>query len=503
MIGRLVAMTACAASLLGAAPGEREWPKPTAAKLPRWRGFNLTEKFTLRGGNHPFREQDFQLISEFGFNFVRLPMDYRLWIVDKDWDRFNEDVLKEIDAAVELGKRHGIHVSINFHRGPGYCVNGRRDPEPLSLWKDAEAQRAFANHWRVFAKRYKGVPNEYVSFNLLNEPGGISPEDYLRVIAPAVAAIRAEDPERLVISDTIFSVDEKILAAGLKELGVAFSPHQYWPSGITHYKASWIQGSDAFPPPVWPTPVVTGRLYSPAKTGVPHGPLRLRGPFPAATKLRLRLHQVSGRADLVVRADGKEVWAKEFVCGPGEGEWSKAVLAEQWNVYQNIYDKDYTAEIPAGTQAVEVEMTGGDWLILSELGVTLGDAAEQNQLLNSQWGAEPAELVFVPGKPFSSTREQGPNELWEKRIGLWNSFREQGIGTMVGEFGVFSKTPHDVSLAWLEDNLVQLRRADLGWALWNFRGGFGILDSGRADVDYEDCEGHKLDRKMLELLQRY
>jgi endoglucanase len=36
--------------------------------------------------------------------------------------------------------------------------------------------------------------------------------------------------------------------------------------------------------------------------------------------------------------------------------------------------------------------------------------------------------------------------------------------------------------------------------MWNLRGSFGIVDSGRADVAYEDFQGHKLDRKMLDLL---
>jgi hypothetical protein len=39
--------------------------------------------------------------------------------------------------------------------------------------------------------------------------------------------------------------------------------------------------------------------------------------------------------------------------------------------------------------------------------------------------------------------------------------------------------------------------------MWNFRGSFGILDSGRQDVQYEEFRGHKLDRKLLELLLRY
>jgi len=30
-----------------------------------------------------------------------------------------------------------------------------------------------------------------------------------------------------------------------------------------------------------------------------------------------------------------------------------------------------------------------------------------------------------------------------------------------------------------------------------------VLDSGRKDVQYEDWHGHKLDRKMLDLLKRH
>jgi endoglucanase len=39
--------------------------------------------------------------------------------------------------------------------------------------------------------------------------------------------------------------------------------------------------------------------------------------------------------------------------------------------------------------------------------------------------------------------------------------------------------------------------------VWNFRGAFGILDSGRKDATYEDYHGHKLDRPMLELLREF
>jgi endoglucanase len=58
-----------------------------------------------------------------------------------------------------------------------------------------------------------------------------------------------------------------------------------------------------------------------------------------------------------------------------------------------------------------------------------------------------------------------------------------------------------VALGWLRDVLDMMKRHNMGYGMWNFRGPFGVLDSKRADVEYEDFHGHKLDRKMLSLLQ--
>jgi len=76
------------------------------------------------------------------------------------------------------------------------------------------------------------------------------------------------------------------------------------------------------------------------------------------------------------------------------------------------------------------------------------------------------------------------------------------VGVHVGEWGAFNRTPHKVVLAWMRDCLALWKEAGWGWALWNLRGGFGVLDSQRADVEYEDFRGQKLDRQMLALLQQ-
>ena len=53
----------------------------------------------------------------------------------------------------------------------------------------------------------------------------------------------------------------------------------------------------------------------------------------------------------------------------------------------------------------------------------------------------------------------------------------------------------------MKDLLDLWREAGWGWALWNFRGSFGIIDSNRSDMQYEHWQGHQLDRAMLDLLR--
>jgi endoglucanase len=92
--------------------------------------------------------------------------------------------------------------------------------------------------------------------------------------------------------------------------------------------------------------------------------------------------------------------------------------------------------------------------------------------------------------------------IYKERIEPWLKLAENGVGVHVGECGAFNKTPHDVVLAWMGDLTDLWKDAGWGFALWNFRGGFGILDSGRKDVAYEDFHGHKLDKQYLELLRK-
>ena len=228
------------------------------AKISAWRGFNLIERYDVRKNapNSGYVENDFKWIAQFGFNFVRLPIDYRLYVKNNDWCAFDEAGLKLIDQGIEFGKKYGIHISINLHKAPGYYVFKKAKGFNDELWTQKDAQAAFVAHWVMFAKRYKGVPSSQLSFNLLNEPKRCTVEQYVAVFRQTIAAIRAIDPGRLIIVDGLSTDDRasaKIPVPAIYKLpNVVLAARGYTPSQLTHYKIPWINGSDKWPVPEWP-----------------------------------------------------------------------------------------------------------------------------------------------------------------------------------------------------------------------------------------------------------
>lgn len=346
-------------------------------KLPKWKGFNLVDFNTPNPAPNRRYTTDEQLkmMRDWGFDFVRLPMAYPYYL---DFDRTKDikpeqvyqismERVEKIDSLVQMALKHGLHVSLNLHRAPGYCINaGFR--EPYNLWKDDEAQAAFYYHWNFWAKQYKHVSSTKISFDLLNEPcmredmndqhsknSAIPGALYRKVGGRAVAAIRKENKDHLVIADGNNVGNDPI--PELADLNIGQSCRGYFPHAISHYKAPWANKD----PENLPLPKYPGQVG----------------------------HQ------------------------------------------------------------------------------------------------------FIDKK------------LIEKYYKPWIELVNKGVGVHCGECGCWNKTPHEVYLAWFSDVLDILSSNGIGFALWEFIGDFGILNSNRDDVAYEDFKGYKLDRKLLTLLQKY
>jgi len=225
----------------------------TPARLPRWRGFNLLEGFHAKDGVHPFREDDFRFIADHGFDFVRLPLDYRLLAETGTWDN--------LEQAAEYGRRYRVHVNIGLHRAPGFCCNPPAEPD--DLFRDPEPRQRFLALWRQFAERFRRFEPAEVSFNLVNEPPHPACEQsYAALVREAVREIHAVRADRVVIADGL--AWGRWGGAGLPSfalvgLPVAQSVHCYEPAWLTFHQ---MQADDPFlngPAPTWP-----GKLQVPA-----------------------------------------------------------------------------------------------------------------------------------------------------------------------------------------------------------------------------------------------
>lgn len=229
-------------------------------------GFNFQWMFAWEPGRQPEPpdERALDFLAALDFNFVRIPMDYRFWTRDFDYLHPDERVFEYIDRYLEACRSRKLHLSLNLHRAPGYCIN-RNDLERHNLWLDSVAQDAFIFLWETFTRRYQGISNDILSFDLVNEPPnvgqyGMTRQIHARVIRRTAAAIRAIDPGRAITIDGLSG--GSLAMPELADLRVTQSGRGYQPMPVSHYCAEWWAGSVGLPEPVYPGTPWEGKSWN-------------------------------------------------------------------------------------------------------------------------------------------------------------------------------------------------------------------------------------------------
>lgn len=267
-----ITTTALAATTLNLYGGDHP-STPKKNPIPQWKGFNLLDFFSPDPGQsrRQTTEDNLRWMRDWGFDFVRIPMAYPYYLdIDRskkinpeDVYNIKEENVERIDRLVDMAHRYQMHVSLNLHRAPGYCVNAGFH-EPYNLWKDEEALEAFCFHWNMWAKRYKNISAKKISFDLLNEPSlredmndqhskrsPVPGELYRKLALAASEAIRRENPKHMIIADGN-NVGNNVIPE-ITDLNIAQSCRGYNPGIISHYKAPWAnKDPDALPEPKWP-----------------------------------------------------------------------------------------------------------------------------------------------------------------------------------------------------------------------------------------------------------
>ncbi|HLF33380.1 MAG TPA: cellulase family glycosylhydrolase [Cyclobacteriaceae bacterium] len=456
------------------------------------KGFSLQGKFIYPWMNEGYKEEEFIMIKDLGFNFVRLPIDYHTYTSPDDWNVFIDEEVAEIDQAVEWGRSYGIHVCLNLTRVPGYATNSNYE-----LWTHEDAQQAFVNHWAFWSEHYKNIPNTELSFYLMGEPGGESEGTMVPVLKKAIDKIYDISPNRVIfVNGPSFA---SVLMMSLKGMpNVIQALHVYEPHSLTHYEAEWVPAAFAYPAPSWPMDDISWYLYGPAFNNL-QSPLVLQGKFSAGTEVIVTVFQVENSANLEISLDDITIFSKHFLCTSDPDEDFTIILPTQWG-YQNISGKNYSVILPSSGEKLAFSNTEGSWLIFSQITFKsdTGEFVIKSGL--TTWGlSQDSYKITDNGKITYSNGD--PMLPMGRLIKTLEMARGENIPVMITEFGVYNKTPHDLTIDYLTDLVDIFKQYNLGFAMWNFVGTMGIIDSNREDCDYEPYNGRLLDREMLAIMQ--
>jgi len=205
-------------------------------------------------------------MQKLGFDFARFPLDYRLWTKGTDYFNPIESVFSRPYQYFKECEKRKIHFCLNLHRAPGYCIN-RNDLETHNLWLDPLAQNAFVFLWERYARLFKGIPGDLVSFDLLNEPPeigqyGMNRENHAALIRRTAEAIWSIDPDRPLMIDGL--AGGNIAMPELADLDVIMSTRGYQPMALTHLFADWCKETQGIKTASYPGTAWNGKNWNQA-----------------------------------------------------------------------------------------------------------------------------------------------------------------------------------------------------------------------------------------------
>jgi endoglucanase len=211
-------------------------------------------------------KDDIDFIKAAGFNTVRVPLNWRLFVApaaaggDGSEDRFEGPGWALLDRVVQWCREAGLHAIIDLHAAPGGQTGVNHDDGPgfpLTFYVPQYRQLTIAL-WRKLAARYRDE-TAVLGYDLLNEP--ISPYNDVAYLNPEleplyrdiVGAIREVDPNHVVLLgggqwDTNFAVFGRPF-----DNNAVYTYHKFWANPTRDAVQDYLNFSNR-----WKVPVIIG-----------------------------------------------------------------------------------------------------------------------------------------------------------------------------------------------------------------------------------------------------
>jgi endoglucanase len=225
------------AALLGLAAADPALAKTDSLPVGRCvnMGNSLEAPSEGEWGGKKIDAADFQRIAAAGFNTIRLPVRWATRADETPPYAIEPAFMKRVKQAVGEARAAGLNVILNSHHFEAL----HKDPN------DANIAR-LAAMWSQISAEFAAEPDAHLWFEIENEPHDkFNDSNLLKVLTPALAAIRKTNPTRAVIIGGEFWSGIN----SLKTLKLPDDPnvvptfHYYDPFDFTHQGATWVDPS--------------------------------------------------------------------------------------------------------------------------------------------------------------------------------------------------------------------------------------------------------------------
>ena len=172
---------------------------------------------------------DFPFIAKRGFDHVRIPIRFSGHASASAPYAIDATFFSRVDTVLDQAAAANLAVVVDMHAF-----------DELAAGVSAQRDR-FVALWMQIATHYQSRPDT-VAFELYNEPNGQLDTMWNDVMVPAIQAIRASNPRRLLIVDSVFWADPTKLAMLTlpNDANIMASVHLYEPKLFTFQGMSWM-----------------------------------------------------------------------------------------------------------------------------------------------------------------------------------------------------------------------------------------------------------------------
>src|SRR5215204_1737473 len=180
-------------------------------------------------------QADIRFIKQSGFNSVRVPFSYRLFVSNGAPPKLEGEGYRLLDDVIGWCQKEGLYVILDMHAAPGGQTGDNIDDSwgyPF-LFESPDSQDLLVNIWRKIAARYRDEPT-VIGFDLLNEPiahyfeaAKLNPklEPLYRRI---VAGIRSVNRNHLIfLAGAQWNTNFKVFGAPF-DVRLVYTFHKYW-----------------------------------------------------------------------------------------------------------------------------------------------------------------------------------------------------------------------------------------------------------------------------------